>query len=147
MENSQKIHILNRIRLAHPKQLTQLANFLLTSGEDWVLLWIRSQNKKIFAIDITEHFGLTPGRVANIIKKLEERGFIERQQYFGDLRKACINLTESGFSHAETLYKNMNGSHAQFINDLDEKDSTQVIQILQKIITLMENGMQLGTLK
>jgi len=147
MDKGQRAQELTRLRISHPKEFTQLANFLLSSGEAWVLLWIKAQDKDVFAIDITEHFGLTPGRVANIVKKLEERGYIERHLFAMDLRKARICLTEAGNSHIEKLLKNLTESHSKFIESLDEQVSLQTIEILQKILSLLENGMQLNIVK
>ena len=147
MDKGQTVQKLTQLRISHPQQFTQLANFLLSSGEAWVLLWIKAQDKDVFAIDITEHFGLTPGRVANIIKKLEERGYIERLPFVWDLRKSRICLTEAGLSHTEKLLNKLTESHTRFIESLDEQDSFQTIQILQKILSLLENGMLLDIVK
>ena len=61
-----------RIHIDKARDIAMLANTFNAGGEDGVLLWLHRQDadSPVYAYDICEHFGLTPGRVANIIKKL-----------------------------------------------------------------------------
>ena len=130
---------MNKLHIENARGLTKLSYQFVSSGESGVLLWLREQKDEIFAVDIIDHFGLTPGRVANIVKKLEERGFIERQHSFQDLRKYCIRLTESGRNQAEKLYAEMTQIHQQFIEILGEEESLHALSIMNKILPILES--------
>jgi len=137
---------LSQMHIDDAKLLTQIANALSANGEMGVLLWLNQQEEDIYAIDIIEHFGLTPGRVANILKKLEQRQLIGRQQDVEDQRKFRIFLTEKGISRANALYEQMNDSHTRILAALGHEDALEGMRILQRIISLVNEGFELHLL-
>ena len=124
---------LTKLHIDVPKQLSQTAQFLSTSGETGVMLWLGQREIATYAIDIVDHFGLTPGRVANIIKKLEERGYIARQQDAEDMRKSAIVLTERGREYAKEQYEALTDSHLALIQRIGEDDALEWLQLLTKV--------------
>ena len=134
---------LSQMHIDQARFLAQMGNAISASGEPGVLLWLSQRTRDTYAIDIVEHFGLTPGRVANIIKRLEQRGYIERTQASDDLRKACISLTDTGRERAKSFLEEMNAGHAQLLEALGEEDAENAMKILQKIISLIDQGMGL----
>ena len=131
---------LSTIQVDQAKLLTQMANSLSTSGEAGVLLWLNQRKEYTFAIDIVDHFGLTPGRVANIVKKLEQRGYIERRQAPDDLRKVYIFLTDTGADRAGLLYSEMNADYIRLFKALGEEDAACAMRILRRIILYIDQG-------
>lgn len=138
---------LNRLHIDHAKLLSKVADALSSNGETGVMLWLNQQDGEVFAVDIIEHFGLTPGRVANIVKKLEEKGYIQRRQSYEDLRKSYIRLTDSGSLYTNDLYKRMNANHLQIIKALGEEDTAHAMRILQKIISFLDSGFDIPILQ
>ena len=92
-----------------------------------------------YAVDVVEHFGLTPGRVANIIKKLEERNYIERCQDPVDQRRSRILLTEEGRLCADGLYARMNAAHTQVLQALWEEDAEQLLRLMCRCLSAAES--------
>lgn len=135
---------MNQIHIDHAKQLTQIANALSSSGESGVLLWLNQQEKDVFATDIIDHFGLTPGRVANIMKKLEDKGYVLRQHPNDDLRRSYIRLTDSGHAFAEKLYQQMSENNENIINAFGEEQTLICLQNLRDFISRMDDGMELS---
>lgn len=142
MDIEQLTQELNQLHIDHAKIFSMAANSFASFGETGVMLWLSCQQDEVFAVDIIEHFGITAGRVANIIKKLEERGYLSRKHNYVDLRKSNIRLTESGAAYAAGLYERMNANHLQIIKALGEEDASQALLILKKIITYFENNPQ-----
>lgn len=136
----------SQMHIDYAKLLTQIASALSTNGEMGVLLWLNQQEEDIYATDIIEHFGLTPGRVANILKKLEQRQLIDRRQDVEDQRRFRIFLTEKGISLANELYEQMNNSHARMFAALGQEDALEGVRILQRIISLVNEGIELHLL-
>ena len=139
MSTEQAAQELNQLQIEHAKALSRTANPTAAGGENGVLLWLSRQKNEVFAIDIISHFGLTPGRVANIIKRLAEKGYIERRDNIEDLRKTFIRITESGAQQANQIYDSMTARHVQLFASLGEEDTAHTLRILRKIITLTEN--------
>jgi len=131
---------ISQIHIDYAKLLSKVASNLSASGEQGVLLWLNQRNCDTYAIDVINHFGLTPGRVANIIKKLEQRGYIQRIQDSEDLRKARILLTELGETYSDELYTQMNISHRHLIESLGEKDSAEWVRLIRRLIVIAENN-------
>lgn len=126
---------LNQIQIEQARQLSQLANMFSLNGETGVMLWLNQQQTDIFAIDIIEHFGLTAGRVANIVKKLEQKGYITREHNIEDLRKSHITLTRSGIDYANEQYSLMNENHMSFIKSLGEEDAGAALRIIKLLLS------------
>ena len=74
MKTEQIAEELNQIQITHAKAFSRLADMFTLNGETGVLIWLNQQQREVFAIDIIDHFGLTAGRVANIVKKPEQKG-------------------------------------------------------------------------
>lgn len=147
MNIEQAAEKLNQFQIEHAGVLSRMANSLEAGGETGVLLWISRQQNEVFAIDVIRHFDLTPGRVANIIKKLEEKGYIERRQNTEDLRKSFIRITETGKQQSDRIYMQMNEKHIQILAALGEEDCSQTMRILHRLISLYENGTEIAPLK
>ncbi len=144
MDIQKTVHEMNQIHIDHAKQLTQIANALSSSGESGVLLWLNQQEEDVFATDIIDHFGLTPGRVANIMKKLEDKGYVFRQHPNDDLRRSYIRLTETGRDFAEKLYQQMSENNENIINAFGEEQTLICLQNLRDFIARMDDGMELS---
>ena len=126
---------LNQIQIEQARQLSQLANIFSLNGETGVMLWLNQQRSSIYAIDIIEHFGLTAGRVANIIKKLEQKGYLTREHNIEDLRKSHITLTQSGIDYANEQYSRMHENHMSFIETLGEEDASAALRIIKQLLS------------
>lgn len=137
---------ISQMHIDYAKLLTQIADALSINGEIGVLLWLNQQKEDTYAVDIIEHFGLTPGRVANILKKLEQRQLIDRQEDVEDQRKSRIFLTKKGIARANELYQQMNACHAQIIEALGQEDALEGVRILKRIISLVNEGIKLHSL-
>lgn len=131
---------LDQIQISHPQAMAQIADALSVNGEAGVLIWLKQRREETFAIDITQHFGLTAGRVANIIRKLEEKGFLERKTLFEDQRKSQIVLTEKGLLYAESLHQKMNKNHNLLLESLGEENAAQAAKFLKHLIISLENN-------
>ena len=139
-ETNQLAQSLCRLHVDYAKSLSQISDGLNAGGEDGVLLWLnqRKDHKSAFAMDICDHFGLTPGRVANIIKKLEQRGYIIRKPNPEDQRKYEILLTDEGVLHSDYLFQKMYNEYCQLIRVIGEEDVAHGMNILHHVIRFME---------
>lgn len=147
MNAEDTVREINRIHLDHPQLLGRIAGSFTSGGEAGVMLWLSQQQGDIFAVDIINHFGLTPGRVANIVKRLEQRGYIVRETDADDLRKSRICMTGAGTSYADSVSKTMTENHLRMVHALGEEDSAHALRILRKIIMVYESGLKITALK
>ncbi|HMA69136.1 MAG TPA: MarR family transcriptional regulator [Candidatus Mcinerneyibacterium sp.] len=61
--------------------------------------------KKMSSSELAEDIGVSPSRMSRIIKKLEDKEFIERSLSKKDKRKMFFNLTLKGEKHLKKLKK------------------------------------------
>ena len=126
------------MHIDHARFLSYIAAELTKSGESGMLLWLARQNGDVYATDAAEHFGLTPGRVANILKKLEERGFLVREKDPEDQRKVKLSLTPLGERIAGELSRKMLETNRRVIDFFGQEDTEELIGLLSKWITAAE---------
>ena len=122
------------------RELNRIAEVLQVRGEDGILLWLAKQHKGAYAIDIIKHFNLTPGRVANIMKKLEAKKFVTRKTASEDQRKALITLTPAGKKHAADVEKRNEAAAQSVLDTIGEEKGTAFVNTLQEIVALMRDG-------
>lgn len=102
-------------------------------GEGQILLYLTLENGLTPGIlsEITE---LGTGRIANILKTMEEKGYIIRKKDEKDKRKVYVYVTEKGKQwHNENKTK-LDEEIKNVLNYIGQKDSIELIRILKKIV-------------
>lgn len=138
MNTENYVEKLNHLTILRPRGMTRIGTMLACGGEDGVLLWLE-HCREAYARDIIEHFGLTAGRVANITRRLEERGYIHRESDAKDQRRARITLTSEGHERAAVIYGEMDRCHRAFVEQLGE-EAPRFLQTLDRLTDSAEKG-------
>ncbi len=102
-------------------------------GEGQILLYLSLENGLTPGLlsEITE---LGTGRIANILKTMEEKGYIIRKKDEKDKRKVYVYVTEKGKKwHNENKTK-LDEEINNVLNYIGQKDSLELIRILNKIV-------------
>lgn len=95
-------------------------------------------------ICLIENNGLTPGtlsdiselgsgRVANILKSMEEKGYIVRKKDNNDKRKVLVYITEEGKKWHNENKKMVEEEVDNILKYIGENDTKELIRILNKI--------------
>ena len=119
-------------QLTYSKQLCKIADIIASRGEDLALLLLHARNNSVYAGEFTAALGLTTGRVANLLKQLERKGYIARVPDIQDRRKIRISLAELGITCAREAYDRVLGEWELLLEGLGEHDSQQLIRILNQ---------------
>ncbi len=123
-----------RLSIVNAGRISELRDRLTVDGEEAVLLWLWQRDKEEYAVNITEQFGLTAGRVANIIKRLEQRGYILREQDEDDKRRVKIRLIPEGSAAAEGFYNRLMNEHKEFIRGLGRENLQKLMDLYQSVL-------------
>ena len=121
------------IHLMYPKQVSQLAQALNASGEYGVLYYLFHTHETCSAGDLAEIVGLTPGRIANVLKALEKKSLITREKDPEDRRKINVSLTDSGLSYMSSCYKEAAKAYTSLIERIGIEDARHFIRVTKKI--------------
>ena len=132
-----------RLHIDNAQSIALLTSAFCIGGEDGVLIWLKSRrsDSSTYAMDICSHFGLTPGRVANIVKKLEERDYISRRPDPEDHRRSRIDLTQKGRNQADNLLRQMEDHHRQIIRVIGEDNARHCIEFMNQILSQLERNL------
>lgn len=87
--------------------------------------------------EIASRTGVSDARVANALRTLEERGFVERRQSEGDRRRVEVVLTAEGFAQDERMRSEGLEHMAEFLAELGEEDCRDLIRLVGRIENLM----------
>lgn len=119
----------------YARELKELLTLINTRGEDAVLIWASRQEGPVYAMDIISCFDLSAGRVANILKQMEKRGYITRTPDADDLRRSHILLTEEGKQAAGVKYEQMVSGHQKLLKIFGESDANDYARIMRGFVS------------
>lgn len=105
----------------------------LNHGEGHALLVLSRTQIGLSAGELAQAMGITSGRMANILRKLEHKGLTLRSAVPQNRRKSSIELTESGKVAAAELRSKIQQRSLTILETLGREDSEALIRILKKL--------------
>lgn len=135
------------MQVENARPLSRIADCIAARGEEQILLMLAHRNEAVCAGVLTEHVGLTSGRVANILKQLERKGYIERTPGTDDRRKVLVCLTASGRQYAKQVYQKEMDGYARLLRVLGGQDAQEFVRLIKqgaKLLSLHEELFQMS---
>lgn len=101
-------------------------------GEGQILICLIEKNGLTPGLlsDLTD---LGSGRIANILKSMEEKGYIIRKKDDNDKRKVFVYITEEGKKWHQENKKRVEEEINNVLNYIGENDTKELLRILNKI--------------
>lgn len=81
---------------------------------------------------IAERAHLSTARTANVLRSLEEKGWIRREHATDDRRRVTVVLTDEGEAVRVSRREEFEGHAAAFLARLGEEDTREAIRILKR---------------
>ena len=116
------------------KYSKEISAFLDRASQDRILIYLYKENDHILVGDLTNELQMSTGRIANILKELERKGYILRIQQREDKRKYEVCLTKSGKNYSRELYADMVANHRALMEQLGETDGEQLLKLSEKVL-------------
>lgn len=132
MENELSKELINVI--VNIKQVLVKKNFSRPLvGEGQILICLIEKNGLTPGTlsDISE---LGSGRVANILKSMEEKGYIVRKKDDNDKRKVLVYITDEGKKWHEENKRRVEEEVDSVLKYIGEQDTKELIRILNKVV-------------
>ncbi len=123
---------LNTILFRNAGIVNCFADRISLQGERGVLLFLYREKKTLYSGELVQKLGLTTGRMANILKKLEERRLVERTFDADDRRRVRVALTEEGARAAEEEYQRMLAEEEAVLEYFGEQDTETILRLAEK---------------
>lgn len=112
----------------------------LFSGQHHIIMLLFHNDGQTVG-EIAKHLGIAPATASVSIKRMEKSGFIQRKADDKDARTVKIFLTDKGGAVMEHICEKMNAQEKRITACLDEKEVSQLSDILDKIIeNIIEQG-------
>ncbi len=109
----------------------------LLRGEDLFLAVLEEIGGISTPSKLAEYTDFTPARLSAIIKSLESKGFIIRQQDEIDKRFTIIEMTEKGIEYSHQLKASVVRNSLDIIEKLGEKDSIEFLRLLKRLFEIV----------
>lgn len=116
----------------------------LLKGEDLFMVVLDEMGGMSTPSKLAEYTDFTPARLSAIIKSLESKGYIVRQQDELDKRCSIIEITEKGSFNSRQLKEAAVKNSLEIIEKLGEKDSLEFLRLMKKLFDIMENEERRG---
>lgn len=125
---------LTRLHYENLPEINRLGSMVSNRGEDGVVLCLYSSERALLAGELGERTGLSTGRIANILRKLEAKGLVMRMQDELDRRCVHVSLTEQGKSYAQALKSSAVQANGELLERLGSTDATEFVRIVRRCI-------------
>ena len=103
------------------------------AGIGFVLKLFLEENHQLSAGQLSEAMGVSTARVAVLLKKMENRGLIEKKEDEADARVTLVKLSEDGKRIASSMKENMLQRIATVIDKVGEEKFLQFIALSHEI--------------
>lgn len=104
------------------------------AGIGYVLkLLLSEEDHQLSAGQLSEAMGVSTARVAVLLKKMENKGLIEKKEDEADARVTLVKLSEEGKRIAALMKENMLRHIASVINKVGEEKFLQFVALLHEI--------------
>lgn len=126
------------MHLENMRVLDKIVGRSNTRGESGVLLYLYHVGRPMFPGELTEKLGLTTGRIANILRVLEQAQLVARTPDRLDKRRVQVALTPAG--EAEALRQNAEGIafHARLLKALSDEEARAFLDMLKRMVAALD---------
>jgi DNA-binding MarR family transcriptional regulator len=121
-------------KVLDPLDLT-LTQFVLLAA----LGWLSKKNNAVTQVDIANQSNADRMMVSKVLRTLEEKGFITRQEHQTDTRAKTIKLTTKGEAVLQKAIKNVENADLDFFSALETKLSS----FNSSMLKLIDNNKEL----
>ena len=86
---------------------------------------------------------LTPSaRIANILRALEAKGWVEREHSKTDRRRVHVTVTDKGFQVIEIKRREFEDRTAAFLEQLGETDTQEMVRLLRRANEIIDRNQE-----
>ena len=103
------------------------------SGEEGLLHYLAYKKNGVSSGFLKEQLEVGSGRMADILKRLEEKELILRRDDPKDSRKVIVYITEQGREHAVHANERLRVWYRKLQEYLGERDSKELVRILKRL--------------
>lgn len=107
-------------------------------GFGCVLDYLEQAEGEVTAGDLAKKMEVSPARIAILLKKMEESGFISRYTSSKDARRVIVQITPAGVAFVEDMKERTLNKVELLLNQVSKEDLNTYVKISRKIREAME---------
>lgn len=88
--------------------------------------------------EISERLMVSDGNITNVVKVLEEEGYIRKKESVDDGRTVTLNLTAKGKKILNKANEGLNEALYELMGDLKETDSKKILKALSELKQIID---------
>lgn len=134
-----------RLNYLRGTKIQALERPISVSGENGVLLCVAKMAEgggKVLPGDLVRELGISFGRITNILKVLERKGYVQKKPDSVDRRRVYIFLTDEGERYIGEKYQEALHYFARLLEQLGEEDAAEYYRISLRIHKICERQMR-----
>lgn len=108
----------------------------MSIGEQGILNYLHFVKDEAMPGEISREIGITTGRTAIALKKLEEKGMICRRPSQEDRRCVRVCITPEGAQSAEAMWCETLDRTTHMLEALGEQDAKEYVRILKRLVEM-----------
>ena len=81
-------------------------------------------------------------RIANILRALEAKGWVEREHSKTDRRRVHVTVTDKGFQVIEIKRREFEDRTAAFLEQLGETDTQEMVRLLRRANEIIDRNQE-----
>ena len=85
---------------------------------------------------------VSSARIANILRALEAKGWIEREHSKTDRRRVHVTVTDKGFQDLEIKRREFEERTAAFLEQLGETDTQEMVRLLRRANEIIDRNQE-----
>jgi len=105
----------------------------LSRGEFGTLMFLCDKESGVTSTMISEALGIGPGGVANVLKALEKKGLVKKEQDTRDKRANCVTITPKGRELLARRYNQIREAVASLMETMGEENCVALNEHLEQL--------------
>ncbi len=103
-----------------------------------ILFLLKNEDKVIFQKDLEKEFGMTRSTASNVLKLMETKKLIKREEVENDHRLKKLSLTELGYDCAVELRQDLKEFDEKINSLFNEQEAKLLNEFLSRINSVLE---------
>lgn len=106
----------------------------MSGAQGKVLHFLLAQSGDVFQKDVEEEFSLRPSSATELLKRMEQDGFIRRESMPGDARRKRIVVCEKGLAYKEAVMADILGLEGELTRGVDPDDLETFFRVIEQML-------------
>ena len=114
-------------------------------GERGVMRVLECTDEPLTPTELARCTHLTNARIANVLRALEDKGFIIREHSATDRRRVTVHLTDAGRAEIQREKREFETQACAFLKQLGYEDTADALRLLKKTNSIIDANRAAGT--